>query len=59
MDTIPFVICCISVARFDLMEGAHVIFLDTTPNTASSVFLSSHMAGPGGIFVSIFWSIKL
>lgn len=39
MDTIPFVICCISVARFELMEEAHVILLDTTPHTASSGFL--------------------
>jgi len=29
-------------------------FHNATPHTASSVFLSSHMAGPGGYFVSIF-----
>jgi hypothetical protein len=56
MDTIPFVICFISVASFALMEGAHVdMFWIQTPHTASSVFLSTHMAGPGGIFASIFW----
>lgn len=28
------------------------------PTAASSVFLSSHVAGPGGIFESIFWNYK-
>jgi len=33
-------------------------FFRYRPTAASSVFLSSHVAGPGGIFESIFWNYK-
>jgi hypothetical protein len=53
MDTIPFVLCLFSVALFlwDRSQSCS----DIKVHTASSVFLYTHMAGPGGLFLSIFW----